>query len=157
MVSSAAPLTRTASCLGLAKVGAGPQTQICTFELDDTGWYPSRIGTHANFHAKLASGTVSMKWVDQSGATVASWDCDAPGLYVGSSSPTGTNHLDIGVADASTIPNCTQTVNGSVYYAKGLQTLIVTATPTTCVEDMHHPKDCPFHGYLQLNPSSVPF
>jgi hypothetical protein len=148
-------VSRTAQCTGVAQVGAGETRCTHRFMLTDSR-SPSDIESHANFHARTASGTVTVEWFDQLFNTVAIITCSSPGLYVQQALPTG-HTVGGGPADLSTYPNCQRDLkHRRGYFATGLQTVVVTATVTSCWGNDNSRNQCPFHGYLILNPPAIP-
>jgi hypothetical protein len=153
----AIPTFQSVNCApdeALADVGGGPKTVVCPFDIAAFPTRVSRISTHANFHARLSMGTVTMEWFDR-GNSVAKWVCSAPGLYMTVSSPTG-QHVNVGPADTSTAPNCSESVTPEASFASGPQLLVVTAQATTCLGNDPGQRKCPFHGFLQLQPAILP-
>ncbi len=153
---SSAASFQTVNCVGVAPVG-GTITCAKPFYLDDFSRV-SRVSTHANFHARISSGSVTMEWFEIEDGVhhlVARWVCNAPGLYVAARLPTGTG-AEAGAADASTIPNCSEDLRPAAAFALGEQWLVVTARAQMCLGNDSGQPGCPFHGYLQLVPTIVP-
>lgn len=146
----ALPTSQLAQCSGAMTPGDGPATCSATFFLDQAR-DPSEIGTHANFHTTTATGNITMDWLDQNGVRVAHYDCSAPGLYV--PARVGSVESGAGPADA-TSATCSREISDDAVFARGLQTLTVTATATTCRSA--DPRTCPFHGYLSLKRATEP-
>ena len=145
-------LSKIAQCYGVAEVGPGTTTCTSTFMLNDSR-VPTEIESHANFHVLSASGSITMEWRDANQNTVATFVCNAPGLYLIVDLPGGFTAQG-GPADLSTFPNCTSQVNGAEF-ATGEQTLIVTARARSCIANNGNRTRCLFHGYLTLNRSTL--
>ena len=146
-------VSKIAQCHGIATVNAAASRCTAQFLLTDSR-FPSDIESHANFHALMAQGKVTIEWRDQLFALQARFVCESPGLYA--SAGVGGNGVGGGPADLSTYPNCTREISQSAYFAVGVQTLVVTAEPRACHANDGSRSKCPFHGYLVLNPEGFP-
>lgn len=145
-------VSQFAQCHGVATVNTTARC-AANFVLSDAR-FPSDIESHANFHAIMAGGTVTLEWRDQLWNLQARFVCASPGMYV--SAGIGGHGVGAGPADLSTYPNCTREINQSAYFAVGLQTLVVTADLRQCHANDGSRSKCPFHGYLVLNPEGFP-
>lgn len=151
--SSLPIVSETAQCQEKATVGGGEFSCTKQFLLVDAR-YPSELESHANFHARMASGTVTVEWWDQLDQLQARFVCTSPGLYVSAATPTG-HTVQGGPADLSSYPTCQRYIRNSVYFATGVQTLRVRATLRSCSSPDDTPR-CEFHGYLVMNRPSMP-
>ena len=158
-IAPAAPVT-SFECAGVAQKGT---TAICTVDFKLDGFVrPSQFGTHANFHTQMASGSVTMEWYDlhQYDAhpvreRVARWVCTSPGMFVSVAFPTG-GSVGTGPADLAPAPTCSEQITQQAAFAHGLQELVVTATADNCMSINRDQSSCQFHGFLQVQPASVP-
>jgi hypothetical protein len=143
-------------CRAVAEVGGGEFTCQRQFLLRDSRT-AADVQTHANFHALVADGTVTLDWYDQNTTLVKRIVCRAPGLYAIVDLPGGHN-VQGGPADQSTYPNCHDEENdsGAQEHAIGVQTLLVRAQLNSCMANNGNRQKCEFHGFLSLTRSTIP-
>jgi hypothetical protein len=154
--SQSAP-TSSIGCIDAAKPNGPIVTCSVDFLIKDFS-KPAIVGTHANFHAQMAQGNITMEWVDMSSPqphVVATWDCSAPGLYTSVGTPIG-GSFGFGPADLTPLGTCTQDITSDAQFATGPQRLVVHAASDVCAMAKRDQSSCEFHGAVQFEPAVTP-
>lgn len=152
--SPAVPIvSSSAGCSGYVAAG---QTASCrqTVNLVDER-RASALETHGNFHAAVAEGTITLRWIDAANKPVATYVCTAVGLYITVGNPTGGSSVQAGPADLAS-QSCALQGQSAATYAKGTQTVIVEAAPTSCDNTPSRETRCLFHGFVSFNSKTIP-